>query len=223
MIRTVQTQVKNILKVYDKSSLEDINEGKHWYFTANKVAQHFADKYNLTLYQSAGILSALSPGTFWIQNVIDADNFLKNNNAVVSTYKLNKVKAKEILNLTDKDQIYNVLRGKYNKLMNKTSCFYMNIIEPENSDFVTIDRHMIRIANNTLNTFPLTEKRYKDSVKAMQIAGKRLKINPISLQAITWITFRRVMELSQDMTARVMSIDSEIRELFPENKNELPF
>ena len=223
MIRTIQTQVKNILKVYDSSSAEDINEGKCWYYIAQMVAKHFADKYNLTEYQTAGVLSALSPGTFWIQNVIDTDNYLKDNNAVVSTYTPNKLKAKEILKLTDKQEIYNVLRGKYNKSMNKTSCFFMNIIEPENSDFVTVDRHMIRIANNTLNTTALTEKRYRDSVKAMQIAGKKLKINPVSLQAITWITFRRIAELSQDMTTGVMSVDTEIRGLFPESKNELPF
>ena len=194
-------QVKYILRTYSKATQSDIDTGLNWYKVANKLCREMALKYDLRLSQVVGIVSALSPGTSWERNLIDAvalidglSNGIDVYDIVVTTYSINKFKAYDIF-VSDlfHNDIYKLLLGS-SKDINKTSSFYLNILNPTESGRVTIDRHSIRVALGLVNTpdQSLTEKRYFALQEAYNIAGAKVGISGLEIQAVTWGTFRRL-------------------------------
>lgn len=198
----VNFQVKNILDLYNQANMDEVSSGRDWYKQASEIARLMAVKYNLTLCQSAGIISALSPGTNWNQNIIDANNLCsllsagKDIRAItVTTYGHNKEKAYTIYCSPElsEDAIYKLLLGA-SKSVNKTSSFYLNILHPDKDKAITIDRHAYRI-NLGIEELPgiaLTEKRYTIMAQAYKLASKDIEYSAIELQAITWLVFRRM-------------------------------
>jgi len=207
-LKNIDLQVKNILKIYNQSTDNEIVSGKVWYKQANELSRLMAVKYNLTHIQTAGIIAALSPGTNWNQNIIDSNNLCslltagKDIHSIVcTTYNQNKLKAHQIwLNFDlSKNDTFVILLGA-SKKVNKTSSFFLNIINPELSDNVTIDRHSFRV-NLGLIELPqiaLTECRYKLMEQAYKKASNQLDISAIELQAVTWLTFRRLNNIIRD-------------------------
>jgi hypothetical protein len=207
-LNNVKFQVNNILEIYRQSSDNEIIEGCRWYQQANQIAELMSKKYNLPIETTAGIISALSPGTNWSQNIIDANHLIsllqagKSIKAITcTTYGPNKFKAHYLyLNpqLT-KNEIFKILLGA-SKKVNKTSSFYLNILQPDSADIVTIDRHAFRInlGITDMINISLTEKRYLTMNQAYIEASKLLEINAIALQAVTWLTFRRLNNIIRD-------------------------
>ena len=201
-LSNVNFQVNNILEIYRQSTDNEIIDGCKWYKQANEIADLMAVKYKLPIEITAGIISALSPGANWNQNLIDANHLISLLQAgkdiktiTCTTYGQNKLKAYHLyLNpqLT-KDEIFKILLGA-SKKVNKTSSFYLNILDPDEADIVTIDRHAFRInlGITDMITIALTEKRYLTMNKAYIEAAKLLEINAVALQAVTWLTFRRL-------------------------------
>jgi hypothetical protein len=201
-LTNVNLQVFNILAIYNQASENEVINGTKWYKDANNMTKLMAEKYNLTHIQTAGIVASLSPGTNWNQNIIDANHlcsFLKAgqsiDNIVVTTYNQNKFKAFKIYQNSQitKNECFKLILGASVRV-NKTSSFFLNILHPDQSDIVTIDRHSFRV-NLGLTELPaiaLTEKRYRIMAQAYKTASLKLNINPIDLQAITWLTFRRI-------------------------------
>jgi hypothetical protein len=207
-LKNINLQVINILAIYKQSSEDEIISGKFWYKQANEINKLMAVKYKLTEIQTAGIIAALSPGTKWNQNIIDSNNLcsLLNtgtniNRITCTTYGQNKLKAHYLYlnsNLTEKE-VFTVLLG-CSKHINKTSSFFLNILHPDRSDNITIDRHAYRInlgINEMLNLV-LTEKRYKLMELAYKTASNQLNISAIELQAVVWLTFRRLNNIIRD-------------------------
>ena len=198
----VGLQVHNILQIYNQATDDELINGKQWYCQANQLADLMSVKYNLTVIQTAGILSALSPGTNWNQNIIDANHLctLLNENKdirsiVVTTYGNNRDKAYQIYccpEYTEK-QVFKLLLGQ-SKTVNKTSSFFLNILHPDCADILTIDRHSIRVNLGITEhiSIALTEKRYLLLASAYKQASLKLNISAIELQAITWLIFRRL-------------------------------
>jgi len=201
-LSNVNLQVINILAIYNQASENEVTNGKNWYKDANELTRLMAVKYELTHIQTAGIIASLSPGTNWNQNIIDANHlcsYLKMgqsiDNIVVTTYNQNKFKAVKIYFTTQitENECFKLILGA-SKKVNKTSSFFLNILHPDCSDCVTIDRHSFRV-NLGLTELPqiaLTEKRYRIMAEAYKKTAKKINLNPIELQAITWLTFRRL-------------------------------
>ena len=210
----IRLQSKNIIAIYDQSSQGEKIEGKAWYKNANNLCRVMSEKYNLTLPQVVGIISALSPGTNWNQNVIDANTLCSLLGAgkdirsiTCTTYHRNKLKASYLWLHSElsEGEIFTILLDA-SKKVNKTSSFYLNILHPELSDNVTIDRHSCRV-NLGVTVLPdqrLTEKKYKAMESAYKSASSQLQISAIELQAITWITFRRINNIIRDKQFEVV-------------------
>jgi hypothetical protein len=207
-LQSVNFQVKNILEIYSQSSEIEIVNGKLWYKQANEISKLMAIKYNLSEIQTAGIIAALSPATNWNQNIIDSNNLCSLLNAgkdinsiVCTTYNQNKLKAYYLYQNREitKDECFKILLGCSIKV-NKTSSFFLNILNPEIDDICTIDRHAYRINLGITESIdvPLTEKRYLCMNSAYKLAGNYLNISAIELQAITWLTFRRLNNIIRD-------------------------
>ena len=177
---------------YEKITPKDLKSGLIWYKLANRICKSIANKYNLKIETVAGIMSALSPGISWKENVEDTIELIKkDNDAVVKTYNQNRLKALDILFSDDLDlNVYEYFFLK-KKCGFKTANFYLNIINPNDKTAVTIDRHILDIFNLTPKAIN-TNKKYV-ALKALLIA-KALQRNliPCQYQAIIWKCHKRL-------------------------------
>ena len=177
---------------FEKITPKDLRSGLIWYKLANRICKSIANKYNLKIETVAGIMSALSPGISWKENVEDTIELIKKaNDAVVKTYNQNRLKALDILFSDDLDlNVYEYFFLK-KKCGFKTANFYLNIINPNDKTAVTIDRHILDIFNLTPKAIN-TNKKYL-ALKALLIA-KALQRNliPCQYQAIIWKCHKRL-------------------------------
>jgi hypothetical protein len=197
---------KQITKLFETAEPAEITEGAAWYIQAHEIAKLLAHKFSQPLPKVAGVMAALSPATNWQQNVADTHNLLlawvhgvNPNEVVVTTYGGNKLKAIRILRLQSSNyrDIEALLLHK--SRVNKTTCFFLNILFPDNDEVVTVDRHAIRIALGNpkgVDDICMTEKRYRTISEAYQIAAKGLDINAVALQAVVWCVFRRKQNIA---------------------------
>jgi hypothetical protein len=188
--------VRNILKVYRRSTIDDIADGVEWYARAQRMAQSISAATGLHINTVIGVMAALSPNNRWEYNVRNAYDMCTNyidggdiDDFKVSTYGNNKRKAWSMLedNLVDDDDILTRLNGQ------KTRSFYSNI---RGLDEVTIDGHALNIArgvriNLTDDQTNIGKRLYRELQAAYVRAAKRVGIQPHELQAITWTTWRR--------------------------------
>ena len=174
--------ISQLTKILGKSTVDEIRHSNHWYNKAHVYCLLLSQKYNVSMLKVVGILAALSPNNKWERNVIDVESFLINPSDTVSvaTYNSNKRKAILIYNSED-SEIESILKGL------KTTSFYKNILNPEESKEVTVDLWMYRMVNlkNTRRNYFLI----KEMVN--HIADDK-KVPSNVIQANLWITYRRL-------------------------------
>ena len=188
---------KNIIAIYKLAKPSEIYDGLSWYINAKKDCQEIADKFKIPLHISVSQVSALSPNNKWDRNIINAHDlieaFIDGNDMdsiKVSTYHKMKQKAWSILEaMPSYDETVTILNGK------KIVSFFKNIMGDESE--ITIDGHARNIYYNDKQglTTPNTNIRkseYADIQKAYQRASKKLGIKAYELQAITWVTWKRI-------------------------------
>ncbi len=198
---------RNILSVYIRANEYDRAEGLHWYSNAQDSAQSIADKLGVSLTQSIGVISAMSPGLNWGLNVLQAEELITayvkglrgNDLPKLGTYgRRNIVKACRIL---DGEKPLDVLGG------DKVRSFYQNILDPQGLDSVTIDRHAkgLAIRSNSSRGATaevdaiVTPAEYPYYRKHYIKLAERLGLVPNQLQAICWVTWRRLKgEINQE-------------------------
>jgi hypothetical protein len=197
--------INSILRFYELASLSELRDGLSWYNEANKYCRELAARFGISLQQAAGIIAAFSPQTGWVENKRFALSFLYNpTRRIKSLVQTNK--AKRILNLSAEPDIYNAL-----SIANagfKTKGFFLNMINPDIITDVTIDRHAIACCiQNPDNVYALSVKsgkltraQYDFFQHCFIQAAKQLDILPHQLQAITWVTYRRIRDLKKHDT-----------------------
>ncbi len=188
---------KNIIAIYKLAKPSEIYDGLSWYINANKDCQEIADKFKIPLHIVVGEVSALSPNNKWSNNIQNAHDLIRAfidgndmDSVKVRTYHKMKQKAWSILQqMPSYDETITILNGK------KIVSFFKNIMGDESE--ITIDGHARNIYYNdkqgltTPNT-NIKKSEYADIQKAYQRASKKLGIKAYELQAITWVTWRRI-------------------------------
>ena len=176
--------VDNILRTYNQRTSAEHDAGMSWYDKANAFAREISPN---DVWRGAGIISSFSPLTHWNQNVILVNRFMENNGVMEGG-----TLATSINNAT---RIYNgehtldVLRG------DKTRAFAAAIADPHNSTIATIDRHAFDIAMgayHTDDTRKIGKKVFRELSSAYVDAAFWVGIGVAQMQAITWITHRRL-------------------------------
>ena len=123
--------VRNIMKVYRKATVRDVQDGVEWYARALREAKSISKAFGLPVSTVVGVMAALSPNNRWERNKVDAYNMcsayhegLDMDSFKVSTYNSMKAKAWSILcdGLRDDDSILTRLNGQ------KIRSFYSNIM-----------------------------------------------------------------------------------------------
>ena len=192
---------KHIQAILDLASVADQVEGLNWYQNANTATYRLIDQYEeINFYQAAGVIAALSPRNWWHRNLIDAENliaaFLGGGLEAASkvkccTFNANKKKAIEILNLplgsNGIDEILEVLKGP------KVSEFFACIL---GQDDICIDGHAYAIwfgDRVTVSKTPKIGVKLRQQIKAdYQAVAKKNNLNGFQVQAITWLSYRRL-------------------------------
>ena len=203
MSNTPTMDIKNILAMYMQASPVDTQEGTVWYNNAHQICVALSDKYKLPLSTVVGVVSALSPNNKWDRNIFDAENIIHAycmgyDYPKVCTFSSNKDKAITILEceIDSSDNICAILKG------NKTIAFFRGILTDGQCDEITVDGHAFNIWRGmytSLNEVPaISNKLYKtvsDAYKQAAVTINNLegtKYSAAEIQAITWVTHRRV-------------------------------
>lgn len=188
---------KNIIAIYKLANPSEIKHGMTWYLNALTDCKKIAEQLKLPTHIVVGVVSALSPNNQWERNILNAHDLCKAfidgqdmDSLKVSTYHAMKRKAWHILeNMPTYDETIVILNGK------KIVSFFRNIMGDETD--ITIDGHARNIYYNDRQglTTPNTSIRkleYIDIQKAYKRASKKLGLKAYELQAITWVTWKRI-------------------------------
>ena len=179
------TMRKHILNWYNQATTDEVQDGLSWYEDAQQFARLMAYKYNYSVNQISQIISILSPQTDWNANKLNTELFLVHGkNIKIYATNMQKEKCEKVLNNT-----YSIPLTAQ-----KTYAFADNIANTQ-SVKVTIDRHASKVANNVLQggSVSIAKTQYLEFEKAYNFVANKLNITAYQLQAITWVTYKRVV------------------------------
>jgi hypothetical protein len=187
----------NINKVFKQATQAELAHGLEWYKAARAACQAMADTCELPLAVVVGVVAALSPTNRWERNLIDADNMLQTfisggyvEATAPCTYKTMRDKAWKILEdgiEQDAGDIAKTLNGP------KITDFFWCIM---GADVCVIDGHAWCIAygdRRTMQEVPSIGKKLRNELQAAYSkAGKMHGITAFEMQAVTWVTWKRI-------------------------------
>jgi len=174
-----------------------------WYADAHAFAWELAVEFNIGTDIAAGIIAALSPACDWEINKRQSREMLQVYAAgksrryfIGSTYPPQIRKAWAIRELQDHraDYAEDCVKDAIDSLLGptawKTRAFFDNILRPDTSRAVTIDRHILVALD--------CDRRYSRGPAYAEVAGVirkaagQRRIKPHQLQAIIWTTYKHL-------------------------------
>lgn len=173
--------IKNLHKVYLQHDVTKYNQLINFYPLALNTCKNISIKYNVSLQQVVGILSCLSPRLRFSRNITATELFLQGHRNLHTGVVMKK--CSDILKTTNESEIVKIINGI------KTTNFYYNIMYPTNTEYITIDRHILRVLHND-NIIRVTNKEYGVFKSAIVKAAKKVKLSPVQYQSIVWHVFR---------------------------------
>ena len=169
---------KELKKKWEELSPFFIEENKNWYKEMNKwILENSIEKY--TFSQHCGLFSNLSPMKSVEENKRLFLNYL--NGKKGGHFKTQIKKCDEIAKLSNPRPILidNITNGF------KTISFWRNIFNPFDNRFVTIDRHIHKLAYGG-KTMSVTPKRYRVISSAIKKIAREVDLKPNEVQAVLW-------------------------------------
>lgn len=205
-VLTQKKCVNSILRFYALASMAENQDGLTWYAQAHDYSKELAARFGITIQQAVGLIAAFSPQAGWVENKRYAVSYLHKPNSRVRS-QVQTDKANLILTLKTEGDIYNALSTR--DAAYKTKAFFLNILNHDIPTDVTIDRHAIASCIQHPDNVSaldalygnLTKAQYEFFQAAYITAAKQLDILPHQLQAIVWVTYRRIRKLTEHSTA----------------------
>jgi len=177
---TLKTLTRRILKTLDLATASDVEAGAVWYRDAQILAADLASESVFDVEETAGIIAALSPRTFWSRNVVAAVAAVKGEEKPSGIIGRNWEMATRIV---EGEAVDNVLKGP------KTRAFAANIAG--DTSRVTVDIWALRAVG--LDETALNRKGIYDAIEqAYVIAATLMGVEPATCQATAWVVTRRV-------------------------------
>lgn len=183
--------------IWERATLPQRYDGATWYPRAHDQAVALAGEYGTGPETAIGVIAAVSPSNPWEEskgrpgNLQDARTLLRAHATgtelpLVGTYGHRNVeKAREIMDGADP---LSVLSGP------KVRSFYRNILRPDDSGYVTIDRHAkcaalrIETERDKYGTVSLAE--YPWLSRHYQTVAAKIGVPVTVLQATVWVYWR---------------------------------
>jgi hypothetical protein len=183
--------VANIRDTINGATETQVNLGMSWYYEAHAFALGLAEENDLSLQQTAGIISTLSPNVKWPTNKVIAEMLVQDHEATIAAYPLSKGKALDIINGRHPVDVI----GRESK---KTLHFYYNILSPADNYHVTNDvwaerallgcptvhRDDCRLSN--------TPGKYDVCASVFRFIADEVEILPSQAQAIPWVVYHEL-------------------------------
>jgi hypothetical protein len=180
----------NLKAIWQQARTEEILNGLSWYTTAHNQCEAISYYYGLPLHTVAAIVSALSPRNKWVRNLQDCEQvIMKRWDSSVGTFNRNKEKA---IFLADNPQYSH--QDNLNLLVGlKTQSFCDNLAYPYQSQLVTVDSHAYNAYKGTAGIIKgISKQDYILVSQAYQTLASKLDLRPLQLQAVVWLTYRRL-------------------------------
>jgi len=172
-----------------RADSDDIKRGLAWYPDNHKKVLALAAETGYSPQQVAGVIACLSPMVEWNLNLRMAERFLKAKGKVrrgIAGFERNRQKARDVL-AGDLE----VIRGP------KVRAFYETLLDPE---------HAVPVIDTQMIAAFFEGTAYRDDLKIVSQAKKRLapihaavkelaeerKWSISAMQAVLWVTFKRV-------------------------------
>lgn len=155
-----------------------IEQATQWYADAELLAHDLIRIYqsrniNVTLEQTASVISSFSPRQRWNRNMVQAIEFANGGEPKGLSNNLKMAKQSEQIG-------FNALKGQ------KTNAFARAIAGDENA--ITIDVWMCYAAG--LDTNAPNKTQYRELSEAVATIAKEMKMTPRTMQALIWIVYR---------------------------------
>lgn len=191
--------VKNILKVYKSASEEQKKLGMSAYQDYYRELKAMAEFFELPFKSVVAAFAAISPGNRIEENFKDTLTLIEGMKANKDLSRIKKLHCypqctERAYNYLFDSEAFESRKGKKGL---KTWNFYFNILHPFSPDYVTIDRHAIRIWCGGKADCEKFEKsvfdspnKYKAIAEDYKQAAKIANILPCEMQAITWYAWR---------------------------------
>ena len=178
--------VRNLIRMYADTSTEfDRVTGAQWYPLAHRTVLEWADTYGFSIATTACVIAAVSPQVPWERNLIIADDILANRAPSISALRSNVRKAEHV-----RDNRLSNLLATF-PLGPKVNHFAVNLAGDYSK--VTVDAHALQAAlNDVLSVRTLRWSAYAVVASAYETAAHRLHLDPAILQAIIWVTWKRL-------------------------------
>lgn len=178
---STRATVDRIVRTYRDATPSDCEAGVRWYGDAELTATELARAGRTTVETAAAVIAHLSPRTPWSRNVNGAWSLVTTGEAP-GCLSANVGRARRALH---SDAPLETLNGP------KTRAFASNILGDREA--VTVDVWALRVA---LGDRPDADKllrrtgTYEAVSHAYRLAARRLGVDPVTVQATTWIVAR---------------------------------
>lgn len=187
----------NILRVWNLAHPLERAHGLAWYTQAHKQASKIAEASATSTACACYVIASLSPNTEWNRNARDAKALILEYRRTgevrtrYACYPANVRKATAILKAHDAEKDFiPILKGQ------KVEAFASNMLQTSIAGKVTIDAHAYSIASGrrySVKAMPaISQATYARYSQAYRDVAKDLGILPQQLQAVTWLTWKRI-------------------------------
>lgn len=190
----LENAADNVRSVLTQATDAELLTGASWYAETREELRQLGSQLGFDLKVTAGVFAALSPANRIDQNWIDTRNLLEAAREVdseevpdwlkVSTWHRNKRLA------------WQIARGDAWIDSPKCGAFVQNLLG--NEDVVTVDRHAFNVAIGEQLVISekgpkITTRRYQLVAEAYRQVAEEFGLSPAQVQAITWLTWRRLL------------------------------
>ena len=187
---TVRQQANRIDKTFNLASECEVEQGMQWYSEARQFSRDMANLANRSREQVAQLISLFSPKKEWTQNMREVQAFILEEIYGIpydKGYFMTKRSMSEA-----RDILHTDYRIPFKRT--KTYSFADNIADRDSKE-ITIDRHAIKVAYGTESSkeILITDKRYRQAREAYAIVAEQHGLKGYELQAITWLTYKRIV------------------------------
>lgn len=214
--------IENIERVWARVDDTDRREGMVAYENYHKLMKSIAAYYGCGFTQTVAAFVSLSPNNDYQGNLRSLVTVLWAIN--------NKVPLKRIVTTAYnrcRDRAYEFARGEKDFLLEtkglKIRNFYCNIVQPEDSRWVTIDGHMSNVwageVRNMKKALLKNERQYDEIAEAFKVVAKKQRLLPNQLQGTLWFTWKRINLIRYDSQLTLFSPEDDCRglKISPEN------
>jgi len=184
--------MNNFERTYLESTETERIMGFHWYQDQHNYLRDMAGYFDVRLNVVCGVTAALSPMIAWKENLNMTYHVLKFKGRVPSNIKMPGLKGniRKAIKIYRNKKVFPYLNGP------KVTQFYQNLLNPFDSESVTIDTFMIacyyQVDKYGVKKYS-TEKWIEFLKGEIKTLSDKYNLLPLQFQAIVWLAYHRVV------------------------------